>query len=456
MTTPRPLPTIHPMFKHVWRIALLFLVLGALAVWWLAQPTEAKHTTDQLSGVDPVIATPVTRLIPDVSIPTVVGWSGAQTPTPARGFTVQPFAAGLDHPRNLLVLPNGDVLVAESAAPPKPEGAGGIRDWIASRLMSKSTGGATSANRVTLLRDTDGDGRADRRTALIATGLNSPFGLAYRDGTLFVANTDSLLAYPFTPGATTVGAPRKLADLPANAPNYHWTKDVAVSDDGESVWVSVGSNSNIGEDGADNERNRAAILELQPKTGQTRIWASGLRNPTNLATDPRTGRLWAIVNERDELGGDLVPDYLALAQFGSDYGWPGFYWGGYDDYRVETRNLARKEYTRRPDFGLGAHVAPIGLDFATDGRFGPRFARGVFIGRHGSWNRSPPAGYDVVFVGFNAQGFPTGKPVPVLDGFLDGEGQARGRPAGVALDRSGGLLVADDAGNRVWRVTAAR
>ena len=443
------------MFKHIWRLALLFLVLGAVTVWWLSRPTEALHTTAELSGVDPVIAKPVTRLIPNVVIPDIVGWTGDEKPTPAQGFAVQEFARGLDHPRNLLVLPNGDVLVVESAAPAKPEGSGGIRDWIASRLMSQATGGATSANRVTLLRDTDGDGRADQRTALIASGLNSPFGLAYREGTLFVANTDSLLAYPFTPGSTTVGAPKKLADLPANAPNYHWTKDVAVSDDGESVWVSVGSNSNIGENGAAAEERRAGVLEYRPETGQTRIWASGMRNPTNLEVDPRTGRLWAVVNERDELGGDLVPDYLALAQFGSDYGWPGFYWGGYDDYRVETRNLAREEYTRRPDFGLGAHVAPIGLDFATDARFGPRFARGVFIGRHGSWNRSPPAGYDVVFVGFNAQGFPTGKPVPVLDGFLV-DGEARGRPAGVALDRSGGLLVADDAGNRVWRVTAAR
>ena len=443
------------MFKHVWRLALLFLVLGGLALWWLSQPTTAKYTTDQLSGTDPVIAQPVTRLIPDVVIPEIVGWTGREAPTPAEGFAVTAFADKLDHPRNLLVLPNGDVLVAESAAPSKPEGSGGIRDWIASRLMSKSTGGATSANRITLLRDTDGDGRADQRTGLITTGLNSPFGMDWRDGTLFVANTDSLVAYPYTPGAGTVGPARRIASLPANAPNYHWTKDVVAADDG-TFWVSVGSNSNIGENGAEAEQNRAAVLQIRPERGDSRIWTTGMRNPTNLALDPRTGRLWATVNERDELGGDLVPDYLAVAEFGGDYGWPGFYWRLYDDTRVTTRNVARKEYVRRPDFALGAHVAPIGLDFATDARFGPAFARGVFIGRHGSWNRKPAAGYDVVFVRFDERGFPVGKPVEVLGGFLTGTGEARGRPAGVALDRAGGLLVADDAGNRVWRVTAAR
>lgn len=442
--------------KHLWRIALLVLVLAGVAIWWLARPAEALYTTEQLSGREPVIAKPVTSLIPGVTIPDVVGWPGTETPTPASGFAVQPFATGLNHPRNLLVLPNGDVLVAESAAPPREE-SGGVRDWIAGLLMKKSTGAGASANRVTLLRDTTGDGRADQRKVLIGTGLNSPFGLAWANGTLFVANTDSLLAYPFQPGQTSVGPAQKLLDLPAGAPNYHWTKDVVASPDGRTLWISVGSNSNIGENGAAAEQNRAAVLQFERDKGRVRIWTSGMRNPTNLAVDPRSGELWAVVNERDALGPDLVPDYLALVEFGADYGWPGFYWGGYEDRRVTTRNPARREYVRRPDFGLGAHVAPIGLDFATDLRFGPRFARGAFVGRHGSWNRQPPAGYDVVFVPFNDRGFPTGKPINVLGGFLTGDGEAaRGRPAGVALDRSGGLLVVDDAGNRIWRLTAAR
>ncbi len=443
------------MLKHVWRVVLLFLVLGGLAVWWLARPTLAEYTTEQLSGVDPVIASPETRLIPNIVVPDVVGWSGSEAPTPARGFAVRPFATGLDHPRNLLVLPNGDVLVAESAAPPRTE-SGGVRDWIAGLLMSRSTGGAASANRVTLLRDTDGDGRADQRTALISTGLDSPFGLDHKAGTLFVANTDSLMAYPFTPGQTRVGPGQKLMDLPANPPNYHWTRDVVASDDGRTVWISVGSNSNVGEDGYDAEVNRAAILELERARGRVRVWTAGMRNPTHLAVDPRTGLLWAVVNERDELGSDLVPDYLTVAEFGANYGWPGYYWGGYEDRRVPTRNPALKSYIRRPDYALGAHTAPIGLAFARDLRFGPRFARGAFVARHGSWNRSPPAGYDVVFVPFRETGYPTGKPVEVLGGFLNGKGDARGRPAGVALDTRGGLLVADDAGNRIWRVTAAR
>ncbi len=441
------------MWKHVWRVALLFLVLGAVALWWLSRPTQAKYTTEQLSGVEPVIASPENRLIPNIVVPDIVGWSGDAAPTPAAGLAVQPFAAGLDHPRNLLVLPNGDVLVAESAAPPKTE-PGGLRDWVAGFLMDKATGGATSANRVTLLRDTDGDGRADQRTALIATGLNSPFGLDYKAGTLFVANTDGLMAYPFTPGQTRVGAGARLMSLPAGSPNYHWTKDVVASDDGRTIWVSVASNSNIGENGYDAESNRANILELDRTTGRVRVWTAGLRNPTHMAVDPRTGRLWVVVNERDELGSDLVPDYLAEAEFGANFGWPGYYWGGIDDVRVTTRNPALKGYIRRPDFALGAHTAPLGLAFARDAALGARFARGVFVARHGSWNRSPPAGYDVVFVPFNDRGFPVGKSVPVLGGFLTADGDARGRPTGVAVEARGGLLVADDAGNRIWRVTA--
>ena len=443
------------MLKHVWRVALLFVVLAGLAGWWLSRPTPAQYTTEQLSGVDPVIATPHTRLIPNVVVPDVVGWSGSEAPAPAAGLAVRPFATGLDHPRNLLVLANGDVLVAESAAPPKTE-SGGLRDWVAGLLMSKATGGATSANRVTLLRDTDGDGRADQRTALIATGLNSPFGLAYKAGTLFVANTDSLMAYPFTPGQTRVGPGQKLMDLPANAPNYHWTRDVVASDDGGTLWITVGSNSNVGEDGYEAEANRANVLELDRTRGRVRVWTAGMRNPTHLAVDPRTNRLWAVVNERDELGSDLVPDYLAEAEFGANFGWPGYYWGGYEDQRVPTRNPALKSYIRRPDYALGAHTAPLGLTFARDLRFGPRFARGAFVARHGSWNRSPAAGYDVVFVPFRDTGYPAGKPVAVLTGFLNADGDARGRPTGVALDAGGGLLVADDAGNRIWRVTAAR
>lgn len=441
------------MWKHIWRVGLLLVILAAVSIWWLAQPTQAKYTTEQLSGREPILAGPETRLIPNTVVPDIIGWAQGQTPAPASGLAVQPFAAGLDHPRNLLVLPNGDVLVAESAAPPSSE-SGGIRDWIAGLLMSKATGGATSANRVTLLRDTDGDGRADQRTALIQAGLNSPFGLDYKAGTLFVANTDSLMIYPFDPGQTEVGPGQKLMSLPASAPNYHWTKDVVASDDGQTVWVSVGSNSNIGENGYEAEANRANVLELERATGRVRVWTAGMRNPTHMAVDPRTGKLWAVVNERDELGGDLVPDYLAEVEFGANYGWPGYYWGGIDDVRVETRNRALKGYIKRPDFALGAHTAPLGLAFARDEKLGTRFARGAFVARHGSWNRSPPAGYDVVFVPFDERGYPTAKPVPVLGGFLTKDGDARGRPTGVAVDGRGGLLVADDAGNTIWRVAA--
>lgn len=441
------------MWKHIWRVGLLLVILAAVSIWWLAQPTQAKYTTEQLSGREPILAGPQTRLIPNIVVPDIIGWAEGQTPVPAAGLGVEPFAAGLDHPRNLLVLPNGDVLVAESAAPPSLE-SGGIRDWIAGLLMSKATGGATSANRVTLLRDTDGDGRADQRTALIQAGLNSPFGLDYKAGTLFVANTDSLMIYPFDPGQTEVGPGQKLMSLPASAPNYHWTKDVVAFDDGQTVWVSVGSNSNIGENGYEAEANRANVLELERATGRVRVWTAGMRNPTHMAVDPRTGKLWAVVNERDELGGDLVPDYLAEVEFGANYGWPGYYWGGIDDVRVETRNRALKGYIKRPDFALGAHTAPLGLAFARDEKLGTRFARGAFVARHGSWNRSPPAGYDVVFVPFDERGYPTAKPVPVLGGFLTKDGDARGRPTGVAVDGHGGLLIADDAGNTIWRVAA--
>lgn len=403
-------------------------------------------------GPDPVLPEPEKSLLPTVNIATAKGWSEGQTPTAAAGLAVAAFAAGLDHPRWLYVLPNGDVLVAETNSPPKE--STGVKDWVTKQVMKVAGAGAASANRITLLRDADGDGRPETRTAFLEN-LNSPFGMALVGHDFYVADTDAVVRFPYEDGQTRITATgSKLVDLPAGPINHHWTKNLIASPDGSKLYVTVGSNSNVGENGMDNERSRAAILEVDRSSGGSRVFASGLRNPNGLAWEPWSGALWTAVNERDELGDDLVPDYMTAVRDGAFYGWPYSYFGHHVDGRVEPPRPDLVATAVAPDYALGAHTASLGLCFNTADALPEAYRPGAFVGQHGSWNRSEPAGYKVVFVPF-ADGRPAGLPVDVLTGFLDEGGSARGRPVGVAIDGRGALLVADDVGNVIWRVTAA-
>jgi len=435
------------------RLGVLGAFLLAILIGGYLYLTGGAATLPETAeiGPTPQITEPDMRLIPSFKVPKAVGWAGGAAPTAAPGLKVKTFAAGLDHPRWMLVLPNGDVLVAETAAPPRK--GGGIRGWIESWMMSRAGANVPSANRITLLRDSDGDGVADQRSVLLS-GLNSPFGMALVGGQLYVADNDALLRFPFTPGQTHIAAkPVKVLRLPAGG--RHWTRNVVASADGSKLYVAVGSSTNVGEDGIDAEQNRAAVLEVDPKTGDYRIFSGGMRNPVGMAWEPATKQLWTVVNERDEMGGDLVPDYLTSVQFGGFYGWPYYYWGGYTDHRAPEPERDLRQYTARPDYALGAHVSALGLSFAQGEKLGPQYADGAFVGLHGSWNRRPLSGYKVIFVPFE-KGQPIGMPKDVLTGFLNKDEQAQGRPVGVAIDRQGALLVADDVGNRIWRVTAQR
>ena len=404
-------------------------------------------------GPSPQIVEPVSALIPTVNVAPAKGWPRGVAPDAAPGLAVSAYADGLDHPRWLYVLPNGDILVAETNAPAKPDDGKGLKGHVMRWFMSRAGAGSASPNRITLLRDTDGDGVADTRTAFLQ-GLNSPFGMVLVGGDLYVACTDALLRFPYVAGATSIAVPgEKVVDLPAGTINHHWTKNVAANRDGSRLYVTVGSNSNVAENGIENELDRAAILEVDPATRRSRIFASGLRNPNGLGFDPRTGALWTVVNERDELGSDLVPDYLTSVRDGGFYGWPYSYYGPHIDARVKPQRPDLVASAIAPDYALGSHVAPLGMTFYDEGLLGPKFTSGVFIGEHGSWNRRPRSGYKVVFVPF-VEGRPTGLPQDVLTGFVDPDGDARGRPVGVAIDRAGALLVADDVGNVIWRVTA--
>lgn len=402
-------------------------------------------------GPDPQLPEPRSGLFPVIKIAPAVGWPDGRMPTPAEGLRVQAFADGLDHPRWLYLLPNGDVLVAETAAPPKPEGqSGGIRGWFAGLVMGEAGAAVPSADRITLLRDADGDGVAETRGVFLS-GLISPFGMALVGDQLYVANADAVVRVPYTTGQTAITTtPVKVADLPAGR-NHHWTKSLVASPDGSRLYVGVGSNSNIGENGMGEEINRAAILEIDPATGTRRVFASGLRNPVGMDWEPTTGRLWVAVNERDEIGNDLVPDYMTSVTDGGFYGWPYSYYGQTVDTRVEPQRPDLVARALRPDYALGAHTASLGLSFRPTL---PGFQGGAFIGQHGSWNRNPPSGYKVVFVPFVA-GRASGPPRDVLTGFLSAEGEAMGRPVGVIADSTGALLVADDVGNAVWRVSPA-
>ena len=404
-------------------------------------------------GPQPVLPAPQQRLLPTVHIAPASGWPAQGRPLAAPGTQVAAFASGLDHPRWLYVLPNGDVLVAETNAPPKPEGATSLRRWLMGLVMKRAGAKVPSANRITLLRDSDGDGVAEQRSVLL-DGLNSPFGMALVGQQLFIANSDAVLRFPYTTGDTHITAPAvKVVDLPAGPINHHWTKNLIASADGRQLYVTVGSNSNVGERGMAVEAERAAIWQLDAQSGAHRIFASGLRNPNGLAWEPHTGALWTAVNERDELGSDLVPDYLTSVRDGGFYGWPYSYYGPHVDERVTPQRPDLVASALIPDYALGPHTASLGLAASAGTSLPAAYANGMFIGQHGSWNRRPHSGYKVIFVPFSA-GQPAGMPVDVLTGFLSEDGQALGRPVGVALDKQGALLVADDVGNVIWRVTS--
>lgn len=436
-------------------LAVFLVVFGGLFLW-IWRGTPAKYTLDQLSGRDPVIAEPRPEQIPSVGIARPIGWQPGEAPQAAKGLVVTRFAEGLDHPRVAYVLPNGDVLVAEADAPAGNLG-GGLTAWIGNMLMKWAGAQGHSPDALVLLRDSDGDGKADQRFVLRqGNGLASPSGLAWNDGTLYVANHDMVLAFTYKLGETELkGDPRKVMDLPGGG--NHWMRNILLSRDGHMLYAAVGSASNIGERGMEIEKGRAAIWEKNLyKDGYPRQFAQGLRNPNGMAWNPSTGELWTVVNERDQLGPDLVPDYLTNVPVGAHYGWPWVYWKKHDDDRVTTPPPEYfDDFVRKPEYALGAHVAALGLAFVNGGeRMGPNYANGAFIARHGSWNRVPLSGYDVVFVKFDANGNPQGKPLPVLTGFLTGNGKTHGRPTWVAFAKDGALLVTDDTAGIVWRVIA--
>ena len=434
-------------------MAIASCALGGAAL--VACGDTAKLPMSSGTGPRPELPAPDRPLLPTVNIAPAIGWPQGATPQAAAGLQVVAFASGLDHPRWLMVLPNGDVLVAESNAPPKPEGSKGIKDRVMALVMQRAGAGTPSANRITLLRDGDEDGIAETRSVLLG-GLYSPFGMALIGDRLFVANADAVLSFPYRAGDTRITAPgTRLLDLPGGPINHHWTKNLLASADGSRLYVSVGSNSNIGERGMAVEEGRAAIWEVQVANGAHRVFASGLRNPVGMAWDAAGQTLWTVVNERDELGSDLVPDYLTSVQDSSFYGWPYSYFGQHLDTRVKQSRPALVATALVPDYALGPHTAPLGLARSSGDQLPAAYADGMFIGQHGSWNRRPHSGYQVIFVPFR-NGRPAGAPQVVLGGFLSAAGDAMGRPVGVAIDTRGGLLVADDVGNVVWRVSAAR
>ena len=440
--------------RHRSKPALLALIASSIAIAIVGCGDIARLPVSATTGPSPELPQPTQSLVPTIDIATAKGWPANAKPVAANGLTVTRFAEGLEHPRSLFVLPNGDVLVAETDAPSKPEDGKGVKGWFYKMAQKRAGAGKPSANRITLLRDADGDGVGDTRTVFIER-LNSPFGIALVGTDLYVANTDALMRFTYEPGATRITSPgTKICDLPGGPLNHHWTKNLVACADGSKLYVSVGSNSNVGENGLDKEEGRAAIWEVDPKTGAHRVYASGLRNPNGLAIEPKTKTLWTSVNERDELGSDLVPDYMTSVRDGGFYGWPYSYFGQHVDARVKPQRPELVAQAITPDYALGAHTASLGLTSSDGAKLPPPFTEGMFVGRHGSWNRKPQSGYDVIFVPFR-DGKPDGPPVEVLNGFVNDKGEAMGRPVGVAIDKKGALLVADDVGNSVWRVSAA-
>ena len=439
-------------------VAVFVLVSGGL-LFYLSRGDTADLSVDDVAGTDPVLQEPEAESFPTVQIAKPVGWQAGELPEAAEGLTVNRFAEGLDHPRVLYALPNGDVLVTLTRAPEVENGDDGImaaiRDWVAEYLLGEAGAGGQSPNQLVLLRDADGDGSAEVKTVILSEGLDSPSGMSWHDGTLYVANHNAVLAWDYELGSDAVtGTPRKLMDL---APGGgHWMRNMEITPDGTRLYIAVGSVSNVGESGMAVEEGRAMIWEYTIATGEYRPWAQGLRNPNGLDFSPWSGELWTTVNERDMLGSDLVPDYLTNVPIGAQYGWPWVYYRKNIDRRVEApmpRFLM--EYVRNPQYALGPHVAALGLVFNKGGhRMGEGFSSGAFIARHGSWNRMPPSGYDVVYVAFDELGSPVGKPVPVLTGFLKDDGTTRGRPTWVEWAGDGSLLVSDDTAGIIWRTYA--
>ena len=426
----------------------------ALAAGLVACGESSSLRVEDGTGPSPKLPEPNKTLIPTVNIAPAVGWANGAKPTAAPGTQVVAFAEGLEHPRWLYVLPNGDVLVAETNAPAKPEDGKGIRGWVMGKVMDRAGAAVPSANRITLLRDSNHDGVAETRSSFIEN-LNSPFGMTLVGNDLYVADTDRLLRFNYVEGQTSITTkPMKVIDLPGGTLNHHWTKNVIASQDGSKLYVTVGSNSNVGENGLEQEQGRAAIWEVDRATGNQRIFASGLRNPNGMAWEPSSGKLWTAVNERDEIGSDLVPDYITSVMDGGFYGWPFSYYGQHVDVRVSPQDPDQVAKAIAPDYAVGPHTASLGLAFAEGSTLPAPFTEGAFIGQHGSWNRKPHSGYKVIFVPFSA-GKPSGQPVDVLSGFLNQDEEAMGRPVGVVIDRQGNLLVADDVGNTVWRVAKA-
>ena len=432
--------------RHLVVPGLLFVILGGCG-------EIAKLPESAGIGPQPTLPPPRSTLIPTVHIAPAKGWPAGATPTPAAGLRVSAYAKGLDHPRWLHVLPNGDVLVAETNAPAGRNNRKGIKGWVMGKVMKRAGAAVPSPNRITLLRDVDRDGVAEVQTVFLR-GLNSPFGMALMGKDLYVADTNAVLRFPYKGGETQITAEGvKVVDLPAGSINHHWTKNIIASRDGSRLYVTVGSNSNVGERGMENEERRAAILEINPAAGTSRVFATGLRNPNGLGWQPQSGALWTAVNERDEIGSDLVPDYMTSVKDGGFYGWPYSYYGQHVDERVKPQRPDLVANAIVPDYALGSHAASLGLVFYEGKLLPQRYAGGAFVGQHGSWNRKPRSGYKVIFVPF-AGGKPAGQPEDVLTGFLDANGDALGRPVGVAVDRAGALLVADDVGNVIWRVTS--
>jgi glucose/arabinose dehydrogenase len=431
-------------------LVLVIAFCGGLA----ACGGTARLQVSDGTGPSPQLPEPDKTLIPIVNIAPAIGWPQGAKPIAANGTQVAAFAEDLDHPRWLYVLPNGDVLVAETNAPPKPEDGKGIRGWVMKKFMGRAGARVPSANRITLLRDKDHDGVAETRTVFLQN-LNSPFGMTLVGNDLYVADTDRLLRFHYESGDTQIKSPpAKVVDLPGGLLNHHWTKNVIASKDGSKLYVTVGSNSNVGENGMDQEEGRAAIWEVDRATGNHRIFASGIRNPNGLAWEPTSGALWTAVNERDEIGSDLVPDYITSVKEGGFYGWPYSYYGQHVDKRVKPPRPDLVAKAISPDYALGPHTASLGLAFSPGGERSPQQGEGMFVGQHGSWNRKPRSGYKVIFVPF-ANGKPSGMPQDVLTGFVLENGDALGRPVGVAIANDGALLVADDVGNVIWRVSRA-
>ena len=441
------------MKTSVW--VMIALVLAGAALTLVSCGDNAKLPLAAGIGPQPKLPSPNVTLLPTVHIAKAVGWHADEHPIAAPGLAVAAFAKGLSHPRNIYVLPNGDVLVAETNAPPKPDDSPGLRGFIMRRIMARAGAGVPSANRLILLRDTNNGGVANFQSVFLE-GLHSPFGMALIGDQLFVADTDAIRKYPYKTGQTRIDDRGSvLTELPAGPINHHWTKNLVANPNERFLYVSIGSNSNVGENGLAAEDGRAQIWEVDIRTGGHRSYATGLRNPNGLSIAPGpTPVLWTAVNERDELGSDLVPDYMTSVRDGGFYGWPFSYYGQYVDQRAQPQQPELVARAIPPDYALGAHTASLGLAITARSGLPSPFGAGAFIGQHGSWNRRPPSGYRVIFVPF-IDGKPEGQPIDVLTGFLDADGQARGRPVGVALDGRAGLLVADDVGNTIWRVHAA-